>query len=174
LTAPIRSMPELVDAIRARRDELNISHETIDQISGMPTGYTSKLLADGDRSKTAGKGRSQLRGFGYTSLGAVLGALGIGLAVVDDPAARAQVESRWQKRKRPQRLLPASASRLSIEQEIQITADLSAQVEISERMKMLGKLGGKASAKRRMKTMGKRARQRIATHAARARWSKRK
>jgi hypothetical protein len=41
MTAPIRSQSELLDAIRARRDELNISHETIDNIAGFQAGYTS-------------------------------------------------------------------------------------------------------------------------------------
>jgi hypothetical protein len=85
----ITSMPDLVAAIRARRDELNISHELIDDIAGLQSGYTSKLLAP-----VPGKN------LGYMSLGAIMGALGIGLVVVEDSARRALVEGRWRQRKR--------------------------------------------------------------------------
>jgi hypothetical protein len=161
MTAPIRSMPELVDAIRARRDELNISHETIDNIAGLQSGYTSKLL-----------GPIQLKGFSHMSLGAVLGALGIGLTVVEDKEARAKVEGRWEQRKRPQRLVPASIP-ASIENEVPkklaVTPELKRQLVDLDHMKRIAKLG----AKRRNKIMGKRARQRAASHAARIRWAKR-
>lgn len=158
---PIRSMSELLDVIRARRDELNISHETIDNIAGLQAGYTSKMLAE-----------KPIRGVGYMSLGAVLGSLGIGLAVVEDTEQRAKVETRWQKRKRPQKLAPLSIP-LSMDNqvpiEIQVTPDLQAQMKRREHMKSIGQKGGK----RRMKTMGKRRRQAMASHAARMRWAKR-
>ena len=169
MTAPIRSMPGIIrdmegirQAVRQRRDELNISHETIDALAGLQAGYTSKLLAP-----------IPIKNFGDMSLAAVLGALAIAIVVVEDPAQKLLVEGRWQKRKRPQRLLPASASRLSINAIIEVTPDLQAQLELKEYMKMIGKRGGIASAKRRMKVMGKRARQRSASHAARMRWAKR-
>jgi hypothetical protein len=157
MTAPIRSMPELVDAIRARRDELNISHETIDNIAGLQSGYTSKLL-----------GPIQLKGFSHMSLGAVLGALAMGLMPVEDVEQRAKVEGRWQKRKRPQKLL-ASASMLKPQK----TQQESDQMSRKQKLQMWGRMGGKASGKRRMKTMKKRARQAAASYAARARWAKR-
>jgi hypothetical protein len=164
MTIPIRSQAELLDAIRARRDELNISHETIDQIAGFQGGYTSKLLAP-----------QPIKNLGPMSLGAILGALGLALVAVADPEAEQRVSKRWQKRKRPQKL-PASASRLSIENEtpqiLQVTPELQAKMERKEYMRMIGKRGGQVSAKRRMKIMGKRRRQAIATHAARMRWAK--
>ena len=154
-------MGELLDRIRARRDELNISHETIDTIAGLASGHTSKLLAP-----------VPIRGIGYQSLGDLMGALGIALAVVEDSEQRAKVEGRWHKRKRPQKLVPLSMP-LSIENEvptqIQVTPELQQQIGGSDYMREIGKKGGK----RRMKTMGKRARQRAASHAARMRWAKR-
>lgn len=166
MTKIIRTMPEILDVMRAKRDLLNISHETIDTISGVQPGYTSKILAP-----------VPLKGVGYQSLGDLLGALAIGFVAVEDTEQRERVQSRWQKRKRPQRLLDASACRLSIETEtpeiFKITPELKAKMEHTEHMRMLGKLGGKASAKKRMRTMGKRARQRAASHAARIRWAKR-
>lgn len=162
MTAPIRSMPELLAALRLRRDELNISHEIIDEIAGFAKGYTSKLLAP-----------EPMKNLGKMSMGALLGALGIALVAVPDPEAARLVQKRWVKRKRPQRLAPLSIP-LSIDNQVpaalQITSDLQAQLRDSEFMKMIGKRGGK----RRLKTMGKRARQRAASHAARMRWHREK
>src|SRR4051812_1815741 len=90
MTAPIRSMPELVQALRTRRDELNISHETIDAIAGLQSGYTSKLLAP-----------KPIKNLGPMSFGSLLGALGLAVVVVPDPQAEAKVEKHWVKRKRP-------------------------------------------------------------------------
>jgi hypothetical protein len=161
MTAPIRSMPELIEALRARRDALNISHETIDSIAGLQSGYTSKLLAP-----------KPIKNLGPMSFGSLLGALGLAVVVVEDPEMVELVADRWQPRKRPQKM-PLSIA-LSIDNEvpaeIQITAEIQAKMEVSEKMRALGKRGGK----RRLKTMGKRARQRVAAHAARMRWSKQK
>jgi hypothetical protein len=91
----IHGMPELLDVIRARRDALNISHETIDELAGFPSGYTGKLLAS-----------DPVRGLGYMSLGGVLGALGMALVAIEDSAAAARVLKKWVPRKRPQRKAP--------------------------------------------------------------------
>lgn len=159
MTAPIRSMPELVDAIRARRDELNISHETIDNIAGLQSGYTSKLL-----------GPIPLKGFSHMSLGAVLGALGIGLVVIEDPEAKAKVQSRWQKRKRPQRLMPSIS--VSIQNEvpatIQITPELQAHLRDPMFMRMIG-LQGNIKRNQRLSPWKRRV---LARRAANARWNK--
>ncbi|MCA1414472.1 hypothetical protein I6F30_25450 [Bradyrhizobium sp. NBAIM20] len=88
----IHSMPELIAALRDRRDELNISHETIDSISGMQSGYTSKLLAP-----------KPIKNLGPVSFSSLLGALGLAVLVVEDPQAAARVRHLWQPRKRPHR-----------------------------------------------------------------------
>ena len=156
MTAPIRSMPELLDALRARRDALNISHETLDSISGLQSGYTSKLLAP-----------KPIKNLGPITMGPLLGALGLQILVVEDQEQVSKVQGRWIKRKRPQRLL-LLAGALSIE-----------EIKREERRKHMqqlgskgGKMGGSKGGKRRMKTMSRRARQRAATHAARMRWAK--
>lgn len=162
MTAPIRSMAELVNALRARRDEIDISHETIDAIAGLQSGYASKLLAP-----------RAPRNIGYMSLGDIMGALGIGLQVVEDSEQIQRVAGRWQKRK-PQgpRYQRSLSMPLSIDNEvpaqIEITPELQAKLEKLEHMRAIGKKGGK----RRLKTMGKRARQAQASHAARKRWGK--
>lgn len=160
MTAPIRSMPELVAALRARRDELNISHETIDSIAGLQAGYTSKLLAP-----------VPIKHLGRMSFEAILGALGIALVAVPDPVAIAKVGKHWQKRKRPQRLTASITASIDNEvpAKLEVTPELQRKLVDFDHMKRIAKMG----AKRRNKIMGKRARQRAAAHAARMRWAKR-
>jgi hypothetical protein len=160
MTAPIRDMAGLVEAIRRRKDELNISNETIDAIAGFQSGYAGKVLAP-----------KPIRHVGYMSLGLILGALGVGLQVVEDEEIRVKVEGRWTRRKR---VVPTAAA--SISQIDQKPADLLAQI-IKDHMRNIGAKGNEMGAaskggKQRAKLLGKRARQRIATHAARKRWSK--
>lgn len=161
MTAPIRSMGELLSAFRARRDELQITHETIDAISLLPDGYASKLLAP-----------RPIKNIGPKALEGLLDALGLVLTLAPNPNVSERVTSKWVKRRRRLKTAPLSMS-LSIENEVpkqlQITPDLHRQLRDSAHMKMIGKRGGK----RRLKTMGKRARQRAASHAARMRWSRR-
>ncbi len=76
MTRLIRSIDDLVAAIRARRDELNIPHELIDHLAGFQSGYTSKLLAP-----------DPMKGLGPMSLPALLGALGAALVLVEELGA---------------------------------------------------------------------------------------
>lgn len=150
----------MVDAYRARIRELNISHETVDHISGLPNGYTSKLMAP-----------KPMKGLGEKAIEGLNGALGIAFTVAIDMEAAEKVRARWVKRKRGvDKKKQAIMTEASTTLEIQITPELSAQIGSPEWRKMRSKHGGK----RRAKIMGKRARQRIATHAARMRWSKEK
>jgi hypothetical protein len=101
----VGSIPELLAALRARRDELQISNETIDDIAGLAERHTSKLLAANFPSRSLGK----------VSFPLLLGALGMGIArveIVEDPEAVALVKDRWLKWKR----LPYGSPRLSKKQ----------------------------------------------------------
>jgi hypothetical protein len=42
----IASYADLVAAVRKRLDQLNLSHETLDALTLLPDGYTSKLLSE--------------------------------------------------------------------------------------------------------------------------------
>jgi hypothetical protein len=86
----IRDVDDLVEAIRARRDELGISYETMDAISGLSPGHCAKLS-------------SGAKGIGRVSLPAVLGALGAALVLVEDPEQTARVADRWRPRQRKPR-----------------------------------------------------------------------
>ena len=89
----LRTPDDIVAALRARRDELNISHETIDAIALYADGYTSKLLAP-----------EPMKGLGHISLPSLLEALGCALVLVEDSAAVERMRGKWTPRKRPQKL----------------------------------------------------------------------
>jgi len=175
MTAPIRAVPmlrteaDMVEAYRARIRELNISYATVDAISGLPDGYTAKLMSP-----------KPMKGLGEKAIEGLNGALAIGFVPTVDPDQVEKVKGRWAPRKRAidRKKQAALASRFSIDNEVPslvaITPELQAQLERKQYMKMLGKRGGQKGGKRRLKTMGKRARQRAASHAARMRWSKEK
>ena len=169
MTAPIRTMPllrneaDMIAAYQARIQELRLTYATVDAISGLPDGYTAKLMA-------------KMKGLGEKAIEGLNGALGMGFVPATDPAQCARVSNRWVERKRPFYELEkgdVQASRASMPTEFEITSQLQAQLQHREHMKRIGKLGAPKGGKRRAKTMGKRARQRAASHAARARWSKR-
>jgi hypothetical protein len=159
MTAPIRSMAELVNALRARRDELDISHETIDAIAGLQSGYASKLLAP-----------RAPRNIGYMSLGDIMGALGIGLQVVEDSEQIQRVAGRWQKRKPQGPRYNAASSGPS--KRIEVLQN-TAQSERFAVMQTLGKMGGIKSGKsRRAKATKRRELRAKRVNAAMIRWSR--
>ena len=94
----IRSMPDLLDVIRARREEVGISLETMDHIAGFPSGYSAKLLAP-----------VAIKNLGWMSFGAALGSLGIALIAVPDEEQIKRVEKRWIPRERPPQRTRASS-----------------------------------------------------------------
>jgi hypothetical protein len=89
----VSSIPELLTALRARRDELEITNESIDNIAGLSDRHASKLLAKNFPSRNLGKITFPL----------VLQALGLGIGAVvllEDPEEIERVSKRWVKRKR--------------------------------------------------------------------------
>lgn len=88
----IADREQLLQVVRERRDELDLSHETLDAISGLANGYVSKLMSD-----------PPVRGFGEMSLQALLDALGLRIAfavIMEDPERVERVRARWRPRKR--------------------------------------------------------------------------
>jgi hypothetical protein len=67
---------ELLNVLRARRAELNLSGQELDSVSNLPDRYSQKLL-----------GPHQLRRLGATSLGSFFGALALRGVLVEDKAA---------------------------------------------------------------------------------------
>jgi hypothetical protein len=76
------SWDELRDVLRARKDALGVSFETVDDVAGLTLGYSAKLFG------------SRHRNFGPRSLDAVLPTLGVCLIVVEDPEQLARLQSR--------------------------------------------------------------------------------
>src|SRR5438105_693946 len=78
-----RGYEQLQVALRARAEQLNVSREKLDEISGLPAGYCGKLLAP-----------DPIKNLGPIAMGALLGALGLKMMLVDDHEALAYVERR--------------------------------------------------------------------------------
>ena len=81
--AVVRSTEDLRNLFRQRVAHFNISLETLDAIAGLPTRYSSKLLAS-----------NPPRTFGPISFEALLGALGLMLVALEDAEAIARVQRR--------------------------------------------------------------------------------
>jgi hypothetical protein len=78
-----RDYADLHRLLRARAEQLDVSRLVLDEIAGLQSGYSSTLLAPRPRKR-----------LGHMSLGAMLGALGLALVVVEDAAQLARIRSR--------------------------------------------------------------------------------
>jgi hypothetical protein len=74
---------ELVDALRDRANEMQISRCDIDEISGLASGYAGKLLS-----------ASPAKIFGPISMGPMLEVLGLRVVLVEDTGLTKATESR--------------------------------------------------------------------------------
>jgi hypothetical protein len=83
LPVEVRDYAQLVRAIRTWIAELGTAGETIDDVAGLPLRYTMKLLAP-----------VPVKGIGRTSLGPLLGALGLKLVVAVDHEVLARIRPR--------------------------------------------------------------------------------
>lgn len=75
----IRTYDDLHAVLRARVAELGVTREALDEIAGLPRGYTGKIL-----------GHGQVKRVGPISLEPLLTALGLKLVAVDDEEAIAR------------------------------------------------------------------------------------
>ena len=82
-------MCDVLAAMRARREELDLTLETIDEIAGWPQRYASKIFAP-----------SPIRNLGWSSLGLGLGSLGTMLIMIEDEEQIRRVRDRWIPRER--------------------------------------------------------------------------
>lgn len=67
----------LVATFCERTEQLELSRLELDRITGLPSGYSGKILS-----------KQPVKTIGLNSLGPVLGGLGLILCVLEDPAAR--------------------------------------------------------------------------------------
>lgn len=80
IIATARSYGELLEAFRARVEELDIARKTLDQLAGLPDGYSGKVFAP-----------VPCKSLGPTSMGLLMMALGLRLDVLVDDAAYIRV-----------------------------------------------------------------------------------
>jgi hypothetical protein len=81
--AIVTDYPQLIAVLRRRVVELGTSLRAVDELAGLPDHYVQTLLALGGR-----------RSLGRTSMGPILGALGLKLAVLPDDEALARIRHR--------------------------------------------------------------------------------
>jgi hypothetical protein len=143
----VYSYTDLQSLLRLRAEQLGISRELIDQISGLPAGYAGKILSANPTKR-----------LGPDTIGPMLGTLCVKLVMVEDECALAKYGRRMVPRDNIQarnaaHAYPARMDR--IRHEIQ---------------RALAVLGGNA----RSAKLSPEHRKRIARIAARARWKKRR
>jgi hypothetical protein len=140
IVATFDSYAGMLDAIRARVNELQVNGERLDEYIGLPRGYYSKLA-----------GQNPIRRLGWFSLAPLLNGLGLKGQFIEDADATERLKSRAPSRNPSYvRVMPAAAS-----------------IIFSGRMlKRIRRLGGQA----RMAQLTPEQRSALARKAALARW----
>jgi hypothetical protein len=82
-----RDYEDLVQALRARQDEIGLSNHLLDELAGFTEGHTDKLI-----------GPSRTKTLGSFSLQTLLDALGLSFVIVEDLDKVRRMESRWEQR----------------------------------------------------------------------------
>jgi hypothetical protein len=90
-SSAVRSYDDLIIAIRAVKEFLGLSNETVEEIAGLTRGHFDKMF-----------GPSREKKMGPQTLPLILGALGIRLRVEIDPEQAKRVASRWIRRNEQQ------------------------------------------------------------------------
>src|SRR5262245_35120501 len=83
----IRSAEDLRHFLRRRAEEVEVSRPVLDQLTGLSAGYSAHVLAD--------RGCHNLS---LNNAALLVPALGLKLAVVEDPEQLARMAKRWPKR----------------------------------------------------------------------------
>ena len=81
--ADVTSYEQMLAALRARVNELQLNGERFDEFAGLPRGYLSKLI-----------GARPIRRLGMTSFAPVLAGLGLRLLVIEDNAATERLKNK--------------------------------------------------------------------------------
>jgi DNA-binding phage protein len=86
-SSAVRSHDDPIVAIRAVKEFLGLSNETLEEIAGLTRGHVDKILGPSGEKK-----------IGPQTLALILGALGIRLRVEVDPEQSKRVAARWTRR----------------------------------------------------------------------------
>jgi hypothetical protein len=151
--AIVTSYAGFIDALRARCEQLQISREALDHVSGLPSRYSAKVLVRPDK-------QGGMRTLGRLSFDLLIPALGVKLLMVEDDEAMARVRRRLGGRNESQvRTKPAS----------KVASTNSPPGLRSVFLRAIATLGGHARASK----LSPKRRIAIARRAARARWQER-
>lgn len=145
--AEIRSYGDLLAALRARADDLGVTREGLDAVTGLQNGYAGKLLAP-----------VPIKSLGAVSMGPMLTAMGCMLILVEDAETLGRITSRVAKRVNPN---PASHADGKMQTKRKRNRKGFRGSEVGRMLRARGVL--KLSAKRRKE---------IARMAAQTRWRK--
>ena len=88
----IKSEEELRAAFRARRDELNVNHASLEVLIGLPDRYLSKVIA-----------AKPIKGISPQTFRDILDGMALGIVAIvidEDQAQAAKLEPRWVRRRR--------------------------------------------------------------------------
>jgi hypothetical protein len=83
IVATFTTYAGMLEAIRARVNELQVNGERLDEYVGLPRGYYSKVA-----------GANPIRRLGMTSLAPILNGLGLKCQFIEDPEATERLKSR--------------------------------------------------------------------------------
>jgi hypothetical protein len=84
----------LVETCRARADELGLSRAEIDRLSGLPAGFSGKLVGKAAVDDVGYPQKKTTKKMWPTSLDCMLGVLGLKIILIEDPAAAARTLAR--------------------------------------------------------------------------------
>lgn len=84
---PIRDYDQLINALKARADEIGLSYNLIDELTGLPNGYTGKLF-----------GPSRVKMVGMDSLWLIVEVLAIEVTFAPSLALAQKMAARWERR----------------------------------------------------------------------------
>jgi hypothetical protein len=87
IARPVTGYKGLIETCRQRATELALSRWEIDRLSGLPVGYSAKLLGKDDAVP-------RKKRMWPASLEAILGTLGLQIIIIEDPAATSRTLSR--------------------------------------------------------------------------------
>lgn len=146
VAGPIADESDLVNALRARLEELNISYAELDGELELPQGYTSKRLA-----------WPQLKYYGKEAFWNSCERLGLAVMLVEDPVARKRYAAQMKRRSRPQAITGEAHWR---------------HARTTSILREIARKNGEEGARRYMLKVSKRRRKEIARNAAVVRWER--
>lgn len=143
-----QSYDELIEALRARKAQLELSDSMVDLIGGLTRGHTEKIL-----------GPSRTKKLSPMTIDVLLATLAVKICLIEDVEAAKVMEGRWEER---------------VANHVRSTANRASQRIVAQAKPHIFRDLGKKSAPARMRCLTAEHRSRIARKAAKSRWKKHK